>query len=55
MTYRVTQTGGSSLVGFVNWTLSSFPIADYNLTNTLGTNVPSNVTYCRLVKMKVFI
>jgi hypothetical protein len=50
MTYRVTQSDGTSLVGYVNWTLSSFPIADYNLTNTLGYNVPSNVTYCRLVR-----
>ena len=49
MVYRMTQTDGFSLDGYVNWTLSSFPIADYNTTNTLVSNVPANVTYCRLV------
>ena len=47
MTYRVTQSTGGSLSGYVNWTLSSFPIADYNLTGTVPSDVPTNLTYCR--------
>ena len=47
MTYRVTQSTGGSLSGYVNWTLSSFPIADYNRTGTVHSDVPTNLTYCK--------
>ena len=47
MTYRVTQSTGGSLGGYVNWTLSSFPIADYNRIGTIPSGVPPNLTYCR--------
>ncbi|CAF4605965.1 unnamed protein product [Rotaria sp. Silwood1] len=47
MAYRSLQSTGTSLSGYVNWTLSSFPIADYNLTGTMPSGVPSGLTYCR--------
>ncbi|CAF2781671.1 unnamed protein product [Rotaria sp. Silwood2] len=47
LAYSSLQSTGTSLSGYVNWTLSSFPIADYNLTGTMTSDVPSGLTYCR--------
>jgi hypothetical protein len=47
MAYRSIQSTGTSLNGYVNWTLSSFPIQDYNLTGTMTPDVPNGLTYCR--------
>ncbi len=47
MAYRVIQSTGTDLTGYVNWTLSSFSILDYNLTGTMPPNVPPGLTYCR--------
>ncbi|CAF3995679.1 unnamed protein product [Rotaria sp. Silwood2] len=47
LTYKIIEGKGTSLDGYVNWTLSSFSISDYNKTGTLNPNIPSNLTYCR--------
>ncbi|CAM4909523.1 unnamed protein product [Rotaria socialis] len=47
MSYRTLQSTGISLVGYVNWTLSYFPISDYNATGLMPSDVPSDLTYCR--------
>ena len=41
------ESTGNDLAGYVNWTLSAFPVADYNLTDTMPAEVPTNLTYCR--------
>ncbi|CAF0946662.1 unnamed protein product [Adineta ricciae] len=46
MAYRVLQSKGTSLDGYVNWTLSSFSIQDYNNTGQMPPNT-FNLTYCR--------
>ncbi|CAF3476960.1 unnamed protein product [Rotaria socialis] len=47
MSYRTLQSTGISLVGYVNWTLSYFPISDYNATGLMPSDVPSDLAYCR--------
>lgn len=47
MAYRTLQSTGISLNGYVNWTLSAFPISDYNQTGTMTPEVPPGLTYCR--------
>jgi hypothetical protein len=47
MAYRSMTSPAGNLDGYVNWTLSSFPIAGYNLTNTMPADVPANLTFCR--------
>ncbi|CAF4830476.1 unnamed protein product [Rotaria sp. Silwood1] len=47
MAYRSIQSTGGSLNGYVNWTLSSFNIADYNRTNTMPEGGSNNLTICR--------
>ena len=47
MTYRSVYHTGTSLDGYVNWTLSYFPIQDYNLTGTMPPTVPANLNFCR--------
>ncbi|CAF1501688.1 unnamed protein product, partial [Adineta steineri] len=47
MAYRILQSTGSSLSGYVDWTLTSISIADYNSTGRMPPDVPSGVTYCR--------
>ncbi len=47
MAYRSLVSGGISLDGYVNWTLSYFPISGYNATNTVPNNIPNGLTYCR--------
>ncbi|CAF1193623.1 unnamed protein product [Rotaria sordida] len=47
MAYRSIQSTGGSLSGYVNWTLSSFSIVDYNLTDTVPEKIPDNLTICR--------
>lgn len=46
MSYRALNMTGGSLNGYVNWTLSSFPIADYAITGVIPADAP-NVTFCR--------
>ncbi|CAM4838343.1 unnamed protein product [Rotaria magnacalcarata] len=50
--YRSIQSTGTSLGGYVNWTLAYFPISDYNQTGTMIQNVPSNLTYCRYLDFR---
>ncbi|CAF4552415.1 unnamed protein product [Rotaria socialis] len=45
--YRSLVSTGGSLTGYVNWTLASFSISDYNQTGTMTSAVPTNLTYCR--------
>lgn len=45
--FRTLQSTGTSLHGYVNWTLSSFPISDYNQTGMMTYDVPPGLTYCR--------
>ncbi|CAF0918307.1 unnamed protein product [Rotaria sordida] len=47
LAYQSIEGKGTSLDGYVNWTLSLFPISDYNRTGTMNPNIPSNLTYCR--------
>ena len=47
MAFRTLQSTGVSLNGYVNWTLSSFPIQDYNQTGMMTPEVPNGLTYCR--------
>ncbi|CAF0828345.1 unnamed protein product [Rotaria sordida] len=47
LAYQIIEGKGTSLDGYVNWTLSLFPISDYNRTGTMNPNIPSNLTYCR--------
>lgn len=48
MAYRIFKLNGGGLNGYVNWTLTSFTIADYNLTNTVPQYKPLwNSTCCR--------
>ena len=48
MAYRSLESTGGSLVGYVNWTLSTFPISGYNATGTMPTDpLPANLTSCR--------
>ncbi|CAF0870311.1 unnamed protein product [Rotaria sp. Silwood1] len=47
LAYQIIEGKGTSLDGYVNWTLSSFPISDYNKTGTMNQHIPSNLTYCR--------
>ncbi|CAF1416043.1 unnamed protein product [Adineta steineri] len=47
MAYRVLQSTGSSLSGYVDWTLTSISIADYNSTGRMPPDVPGGLTYCR--------
>ncbi|CAF3918215.1 unnamed protein product [Rotaria magnacalcarata] len=47
MAYRSIESTGGSLNGYLNWTLSSFNISDYNLTGTMPQEVPANLTICR--------
>ncbi|CAF2393453.1 unnamed protein product [Rotaria sp. Silwood2] len=47
MAYRSIQSTGGSLNGYVNWTLSSFNIADYNRTGTMPEDGSNNLTICR--------
>ncbi|CAF4512927.1 unnamed protein product [Rotaria socialis] len=47
MAYRSIESTGGSLNGYLNWTLSSFNISDYNLTGTMPQEVPDNLTICR--------
>lgn len=49
MSYRSLQSTGGSLDGYVNWTLSYFPLSDYNGTATVIPSSLTNVTYCRWV------
>ena len=44
--YKTLESSGTSLSGYVNWTLSAFPIADYNKTGMMPSDVPSGLTYC---------
>ncbi|CAF1466810.1 unnamed protein product, partial [Adineta steineri] len=47
MAYRILQSTGSSLSGYVDWTLTSISIADYNSTGRMPPDVPGGLTYCR--------
>ncbi|CAF3714176.1 unnamed protein product [Adineta steineri] len=47
MAYRILQSTGSSLSGYVDWTLTSISIADYNNTGRMPPDVPGGLTYCR--------
>ena len=48
MAYRSIASSGGNLDGYVNWTLSSFPLSGYNLTNTVPDELPqANITFCR--------
>ncbi|CAF4903920.1 unnamed protein product, partial [Rotaria sp. Silwood1] len=46
LAYQVIENTGTSLGGYINWTLSSFPINAYNKTGTMNPDVPLNLTYC---------
>ncbi|CAF3746759.1 unnamed protein product [Adineta steineri] len=47
MAYRILQSTGSSLSGYVDWTLTSISIADYNNTGRMPPDVPGGLTSCR--------
>lgn len=47
MAYRSLQATGGSLDGYVDWTLSSFPLSGYNATGSIPPGAPENLTFCR--------
>ncbi|CAF4451843.1 unnamed protein product, partial [Adineta steineri] len=47
MAYRSLKSTGGSLDGYVNWTLSSFPVSAYNVSGVPPPNPPTNVQFCR--------
>ncbi|UJR10628.1 hypothetical protein I4U23_014825 [Adineta vaga] len=47
MAYRVLTSGGANLNDYVDWTLSSFSIQDYNNTGRMTADVPTGLTTCR--------
>jgi hypothetical protein len=48
MAYRSSRLSDGNLVGYVNWTLSVFPIDGYNATGTMPTDPQVfNLTFCQ--------
>ncbi|CAF0816209.1 unnamed protein product [Adineta steineri] len=47
MAYRSLKSTGGSLDGYVNWTLSSFPISAYNVSGGFPLDLPTNAQFCR--------
>ncbi|CAF1156581.1 unnamed protein product [Adineta ricciae] len=47
MAYRSLEATGGSLNGYVDWTLSYFPLSGYNVTGIVPPGAPNNLTFCR--------